>query len=105
MRTHNTGVVSSIPPCATIKTPSVRKAVGNHLIKSTLIVKLRALVTATLEIEYATQFSNHNKRVVGPNAILTLSVKKASRKFFIKKQRHINKLAPRHMASAILEIV
>ena len=30
---HNAGAVSSIPPCVTIKTPLVRKATGNHLIK------------------------------------------------------------------------
>ena len=35
MQTHNTGVASSIPPCVTFKTPFVRKATGNHLIKLT----------------------------------------------------------------------
>ena len=55
MRTHNTGVVSSIPPCVTFKTPLVRKATGNHLMKSISLEKLRALslVSATLEIEHA----------------------------------------------------
>ena len=59
MQTHNTGGVSSIPPCVTFKTPLVRKAMGNHLIISTSLEKLRAqsLVSATLEIEYATQFN------------------------------------------------
>ena len=57
MRTHNTGVVSSILPCVTLKTPSVRKATGNHLVNSISLEKLRALslVSAKLEIEYATQ--------------------------------------------------
>ena len=58
MRTHNTGVVSSIPPCINFKTPLVRKAMGNHLINSISLEKrLRALplVSATLEIEYAMQ--------------------------------------------------
>ena len=35
MRTHNAGVVSSIPPCVTIKTPLARKAMGSNSIKST----------------------------------------------------------------------
>ena len=35
MLTHNAGVVSSMPPCVTFKTPLVRKATGIHLIKST----------------------------------------------------------------------
>ena len=39
MRTHNTGVVSSIPPCVTFKTPLVRKATGNHLMNSTSLGK------------------------------------------------------------------
>ena len=56
--THNTGVVSSNPPCITMKTPLARKAMGNNLIKSTSLKILRAwsLVSATLAIEYATQF-------------------------------------------------
>ena len=59
MRTRNTGVVSSIPPCVTIKTLLVWKATGNHMNFTSLEKKLRALslVSATLEIEYATQFS------------------------------------------------
>ena len=57
MRTHNTGVVSSIPPSVTFNTPLVRKATRNHLMNSTSLEKLRALplVSATLVIEYATQ--------------------------------------------------
>ena len=59
MRTHNTGVVSSIPPFVTFKVPLVRMATGNHLMKSTSLDRLRALslVSATLEIEYATQIA------------------------------------------------
>ena len=57
MQTHNIEVVSSIPQCVTFKTPLVRKATGNYLIHSTSLEKLRALslVSAALEIEYATQ--------------------------------------------------
>lgn len=39
MRTHNTRVVSSIPPCVTMKPLLVRRAKGNHLIKSTTLQK------------------------------------------------------------------
>ena len=39
MRTHNTGVVSSIPPCVTFKTSLARKATGNHLMNSTSLEK------------------------------------------------------------------
>ena len=53
MRTHNTGVVSSIPPCVTFKTPLARKETQNRLMNATLEP---SLVSATLEIEYATQF-------------------------------------------------
>ena len=35
MRTHNTGVVSSNPACVTMKSLLARKAMGNHLRKST----------------------------------------------------------------------
>ena len=59
MRTHNTWVVSSIPPSVTFKTPLVvRKATGNHIMNSTYLEKLRALslVSAKLEIEYALEF-------------------------------------------------
>ena len=40
----------------------VRKATGNHVIKSNGLEKLRALsqVSATLEIEYATQLTHEN---------------------------------------------
>ena len=37
MRNRNTGVVSSIPPCVTIKMPLVGKAMGNYLIRLTFI--------------------------------------------------------------------
>ena len=50
---HNTGVVSSIPPCVTIKAPLTRKAKGNHLIKSISLEKTESPVSATLEIEFA----------------------------------------------------
>ena len=57
MRTHNTEVVSSIPPCATLKMPLVRKTTGNHLVNSTSLEKTQpSLVSAKLEIEYAAQF-------------------------------------------------
>ena len=58
VRTHNTGFVSSNPKRVTMKMPLVRKVTVNHLMKSTSLEKLRALslVSATLEIEYATQF-------------------------------------------------
>ena len=54
---NNTGVVSSNPEHVTIKLPLVRKAMGNHLVKSTFLEKLRVLsmVSAKLEIEYVTQ--------------------------------------------------
>ena len=57
MWTHKTGVVSSIPPYITFKTPLVRKVTGSHLTNSTSLEKLRALsvVSAMLEIEYARQ--------------------------------------------------
>ena len=55
--TRKAGVVSSSPEGVTITTPLVRKATGSHLIKSNSLEKLRALslVSATLEVEYATQ--------------------------------------------------
>ena len=58
MQTHNTGVVSSIPPYVTFKAPLVRKATGNHLRKSISLEKnsrAQSVVSATLEIEYAAQ--------------------------------------------------
>ena len=57
MRIHNTGVVSEIPPCVTVKTPLVKMTTGNYIMNSTSLKELRAmsLVSATLEIEYATQ--------------------------------------------------
>ena len=57
VRTHNVGVVSSNSTCVIRKALWMRKATGNHLIKSTFPAKLRALslVSATLEIEYAMQ--------------------------------------------------
>ena len=45
MRTHNTALVSSIPPCVTFKTPLVRKAMGNHLMNSTSLEKTQSLVS------------------------------------------------------------
>ena len=56
VRTHKTGVVSSSHTRATMKAPLVKKAKGNHLIKSIPEKKFRALslVSATPEIEYAT---------------------------------------------------
>ena len=48
MQAHNIGVVSSIPPFVTFKTPLVRKATGSHLMRSASLEK-------TLEIEYAVQ--------------------------------------------------
>ena len=58
MQTHNTGVFILIPPCVTTKTPLARKSTGSRLIKSISLEKLRALylASATLEMEYATQF-------------------------------------------------
>ena len=59
MHTHNVGVMSSNPACVTIKAPLTGKTSQRkppH--KSTFLEKLRALVSAKLEIEYATQFSN-----------------------------------------------
>lgn len=40
MRTHKTGVFSSLLPFITIETPSVRMAAGNHLIKLTSLEKI-----------------------------------------------------------------
>ena len=59
MLSYCTGAVNSVPPCVTMKTPLLRKAMGNHLIKSTSLEKLRALslVSATLKIEYPMQVS------------------------------------------------
>ena len=45
MWTRNTGVVSSIPSCATFKPPLVRKATENHLIKSTSLEKPQSPVS------------------------------------------------------------
>ena len=67
MRTQKTGVVSSIPPCVAFrKTLLVRKATGNHLTKSATLERLRAssLVSATLEIEHAMQYSTYDN--IGP---------------------------------------
>ena len=62
MQTLNTGVVSSIPPCVTFKTPLMRTATVNHLMNSTFPEKLRALslVSAALEIETAMQLVDNN---------------------------------------------
>ena len=58
MRAHNTRVSSLIPLCVTIKTPLVREAAENQLTKSISLKKFRALslVSATLDIECATQY-------------------------------------------------
>ena len=58
MWTHDTGFASSLPPRVTIEISLGKKATENHLIKSTSLEKLRAPspVSATLQIEYATQF-------------------------------------------------
>ena len=45
METHNTGVGSLIPPCVTMKTPSVRKATGDQLIKSYSLEATQSPVT------------------------------------------------------------
>ena len=45
MRTHNTEVVSSIPPCVTFKTPLVRKASGNHLMNSTSLENTQSAIS------------------------------------------------------------
>ena len=45
MRTHNTGVVSSTPPCVTLKTPLVGKTAGNHLMNSTSLEKTQSPVS------------------------------------------------------------
>ena len=50
--------MSSSPARVTIKIPMAKKAMGDHLIESTSLQKAQSLslVSATLEIEYATQF-------------------------------------------------
>ena len=45
MRTHNTGFVSSIPPCVTFKTPLVRKATGNNPMNSNSLEKTQSHVS------------------------------------------------------------
>ena len=50
------GVVSSNPTRVTIDIPLARKATENHLIKSTSLFRALSLVSATPQIEYATQF-------------------------------------------------
>ena len=42
---HNTGVVSSIPPCVTFKKPLVRRATGNYLMNSTSLEKTQSPVS------------------------------------------------------------
>ena len=56
MRTHNTGLVSSIPPCVTFKTPFVRKATGNHLMNSTSLDKTQSPVSG---FRYARNWVNN----------------------------------------------
>ena len=57
MRPRNTGAVSSIPPCFTLKMPLVRKTTVNPLMNSTALEKTQSLslVSAALELEYAMQ--------------------------------------------------
>ena len=43
-RTHNTGVVSSIPQCVTFKMPLARKGTGNQLMNSTSLEKTQSPV-------------------------------------------------------------
>ena len=45
VRTHYAGVVSSIPPCVTIKSPLIWKVTGNHLIESTFLDKTQKTVS------------------------------------------------------------
>ena len=45
MRTHNIGVVSSIPPCVTLKAPFMRKATENHIMNSTSLEKTQSPVS------------------------------------------------------------
>ena len=45
VKTHNARVVGSNPASVTIETPLVRKAMGNHLIKSTSLEKPESLVS------------------------------------------------------------
>ena len=45
MRTHNTGVVSSIPPSVTFKMSLVRKATGNHFMNSISLEKTQSPVS------------------------------------------------------------
>ena len=45
MWTHNTGIVSWIPPCVTFKTPLVMKAMGNHLMNSTSLENTQSPVS------------------------------------------------------------
>ena len=67
MRIHETRVVSSNPTRVTIKTPLVRKAAGNHLIKSTFLEKKRralSLVSATFKLGHVTQLIYHCREVL-----------------------------------------
>ena len=45
MRTHNTGNVSSIPPCVKMKMLLVRKATGNQLMNLTSLEKTQSPVS------------------------------------------------------------
>ena len=45
MQTHDTGLVSPIPPCVTIKTPLARKATGYHFMKSTSLEETQSPVS------------------------------------------------------------
>ena len=62
MRTLNAGGVSSNPAPVTMKIPLAKKAMEDHLIVFTSLEKVRALslVSAKLEIEYATRYYSQN---------------------------------------------
>ena len=60
MRTHNTGVVSSIPPCVTFKMSLVRKATENHLIKSTSLEGTKRPVSG---FSYAPKIENVTQNI------------------------------------------
>ena len=67
MRTRNTAVVGSIPPCVTFKIPLVRKATGNRLMNSTSLEKTQGPVSgfcsARNRVRNATQRSIVRERM------------------------------------------
>ena len=80
MQTHTIEVLSLNSARVTIKPPLVRKATENHLMKPTSLVKLTplSLVSAKLEIEYATRFLydkiDQTLALHGPHMALWLTV-------------------------------